>query len=288
MRMRPLLRSPVLFLALLAPCAAGLAACADPSEVRLLRGSKAMLEAELAVQRQVLADEELYRQALKDVPLAGTALDPAEVTARVTRAAAGVAVSVERDPNGGVNISLSGSASGPRAAVMLAQLAEYLPDLSLSQASLRADGFSARGAAVRRGPAVAPIPREEPARISLAQLRALRAEVEALAREVQAGRPKVDADLARRGPAAVEALKSPDRFRQQAAVLQKLAGGSAPLAATAEVTFDAALITAGGTLAPGRQAMDAMPLFKPDYELQGIRADAGRFELKLVPRATAH
>ena len=78
--MRPLL-------ALLSIFALG---CADPSEVQALRARKAALESALVTQRQLLADEALYRSALKQAPLAGTPLDPPEVTARVTRATSGV------------------------------------------------------------------------------------------------------------------------------------------------------------------------------------------------------
>src|SRR4051812_21635072 len=113
-------------------CAAILAlqGCADPSEVQALRAKKSQLVAERAARQQIAADEALYRDALKQAPQAGMPLDPAEVTARVTRATEGVAISVARMPSGGVDVTLSGPASPARAAVALAQLAPYLPDLS--------------------------------------------------------------------------------------------------------------------------------------------------------------
>jgi len=275
-------------LALLVAAAFTSPGCADPSELKALHAKKASLESERAVQQQLLADEDLYRSALKKAPQAGMPLDPAEVTARVTRTTSGVAVSVDRSANGGLGVSLVGPASPGRAAVALSQLALHLPDLSLASASLGADGFTARGHVEKPGPALAKAaPAGGRTIVPLTEVRKLREEVAALEREVQAARSKVEADLAERGPAAVRAVQSPDRFRQQAAVVQALVGGPSPVAATAEFAFEPALVTARGTLAPGRKVMDALPLFKADYDVQSMSENAGRFELKLSPRATA-
>src|SRR5262245_38666761 len=114
------MRLPALFVA----SALVLSGCADPLAVQALRAKKVSLEAERAVKQQIAADAALYRDALKQVPEAGKPLDTAEVTARVTKATDGVAVSVARTSSGGVDVTLSGPASPARAAVALAQLAQ--------------------------------------------------------------------------------------------------------------------------------------------------------------------
>ena len=261
------------------------AGCADPSELRALRAKKAALESERAVQRRILADEELYRDAVRKASLAAMPLDPAEVTYRVTQATSGVAVSVERSPSGGLRISLSGPMSPGRAAVALSQLARYLPDLSLASASLKEDGFTARGTVEEPGPVTAPpAPADERTLVPFTEARKLREEVAALEREVLS--LPVDPRLAEQGPAALRAVQSPDRFRQQAAVVQALVGGPSPPVAAADFTFEPAQVTARGTLAPGRKVMDALPLVKADHDVQAMSESSGRFELKLSPRAT--
>ncbi|HEY8206343.1 MAG TPA: hypothetical protein VIG99_02600 [Myxococcaceae bacterium] len=251
--------------------------------MQALRAKKASLEAERAVQQQIAADAALYRDALKQVPEAGMPLDPAEVTARVTKATDGVAISVTRTPSG-VDVTLSGPASPARAAVALAQLAQYLPDLSLRSASLEANGFTAKGSIERPAPASVPATSEQRKVVPFTEARKLRDEVAALEREIASA--TVDADLLQRGPAALRALQSPDLFRQQAAVVQRLVSGTSPLATTAELTFEPALISARGTLVPGRKVLDGLPPFKADYDAVSMSENAGRFELKLQPRAT--
>ncbi|HVE84904.1 MAG TPA: hypothetical protein VND93_18765 [Myxococcales bacterium] len=281
--MRP---RPWAFALIFAAAALAHSGCADPSEVSTLRAKKAGLEAERARLQQLSADAALYRDAMKQAPEAGRPLDAAEATARVTRMTAGVAVSVERTAGGGLDLSLSGPASPERAAVALVQLSSALPDLSLRQASLRPDGFSARGSVERPGPPSVPAAAEHRTLIPLTQARALRDEVARLEREVQAEREKVGPELAERGPAALAAVQSPDRFRQQAKVAQLLVSGASPLAAAADLTFAPALISARGTLSPGKKVLDAVPLFKADYDVQSLSENGGRFELKLAPRAT--
>jgi len=263
-----------------AAAALTLAGCADPSEVQALRAKKIALEGERAAQQQIAADAALYKDALRKVPEAGMPFDPQEVTARVTKATTGVAVSVERTASGGVDVSLSGPAAPARAAVTLEQLAQYLPDVSLRSVSLRADGFTAKGTAENPAPATAPAAREGSSIVPFTEARKLREEVAALEKEV--AQVKVGADVVRRGPAALRALQSPDAFRQQAALVQKLVA----LSTTAEITFEPGKVTARGELLPGRKVLDGLPLVKSDYDVQSMSENAGRFELKLQPRAT--
>lgn len=267
-------------LVLLAAAALSLAGCADPSEIQSLRAKKVALEGERAAQQQIAADAALYQDALRKVPEAGMPLDPQEVTARVTKATTGVAVSVERTASGGVDVSLSGPAAPARAAVTLEQLAQYLPDVSLRSASLREDGFTAKGSAEKLAPATAPAAREGSSIVPFTEARKLREEVAAL--EQQVAQSKVDQDVIHRGPAALRALQSPDAFRQQAALVQKVVA----LATTVELTFEPGHVTARGTLLPGRKVLDGLPLVKADYDVQAMSENAGRFELKLQPRAT--
>jgi len=257
-----------------------LSGCADPSEIQALRAKKIALEADRAAQQQIAADAALYRDALHKVPEAGMPLDPGEVTARVTKATIGVAVSVERTSSGGVDVSLSGPASPARAAVTLEQLAQYLPDVSLRSVSLRADGFTAKGSAEKPAPTTAPAARETSSIVPFTEARKLREAVAAL--EKEAAQSKVDEATLHRGPAALRALQSPDAFRQQAALVQKLVA----LSTGAELTFEPGNVTARGTLLPGRKVLDGLPLFKPDYDVLSMSENAGRFELKLQARAT--
>jgi hypothetical protein len=254
--------------------------CADPSEVQALRAKKIALEARLASMQQVEADEPLYRHALHEVPKAAMPLDPQEVTVRVTEATTGVAVSVEKTATGGLDVSLSGPAGPARAAVTLEQLARYLPDVSLRSVSLREDGFTARGSVEKPAPPTAPAAPERSSTVSFIEVRRLREEVGALERRVFGSQQ--DPWLIGAGPAALRALQSPDAFRQQAALVQKMVS----LAATAELTFEPGNVTARGSLLPGRKVLDGLPLFKPDYDVLSMSEDGGRFALKLQPRAT--
>ncbi|HYV47084.1 MAG TPA: hypothetical protein VFA20_19635 [Myxococcaceae bacterium] len=268
-------------LVLLTLAAASLWGCADPSEIQALRARKSALEAERSAQRQIAADAALYRDALRKVPEAGMSLDPGEVTARVTKATTGVAVSVERTASGGVDVSLSGPATPARAAVTLEQLAQYLPDVSLRSASLRGDGFTAKGSAEKPAPATAPAARGETSSIvPFTEARKLREEVAVLERAV--AEAKLSEDVVQRGPAALRALQSPDAFRQQAALVQKVVA----LSTTVELTFEPGNVTARGSLLPGRKVIDGLPLVKSDYEVLSMSENAGHFELKLQSRAT--
>jgi hypothetical protein len=272
----------VLLLALSICAAAGAGACADPSEVQALRARRDELTRDLLRRQQLAQDVAELRRALEQVPMAGMPIDPSEVTRRVSQATVGVAVTVERD-GAGLHVALQGASSPPRAAVALEQLSASLPDLQLEQVELEPGRFLAHGQIAPAAPPSAPAPREERRLIPRSEVQALRQEVSRLEQSVRALDQVVGPDLASRGPAALEALRSPARFRQQVRLLPAVAG----FAASARVRYQGTFAEVTGTLAPDRKVIDVLPALKADHELLSASGDpGGSFALKLAPRAT--
>lgn len=258
------------------------AACADPSEVQSLRTRRDQLAQDLLLRQQLAQDLDAIRSALEQVPMAGMPLDPSEVTRRVSQATAGVAVTVEREASG-LHVALQGPAAPLRAALTLRELSAYLPDLQLEQVELEPGRFLAHGSIAAPGPQPVPAPKEGRRLIPRSEVTALREEVARLEGSLRELEKVVSQDLAVRGPAAAQALSSPARFRQQARLLQAVAG----FADSARVRYEGNLAEVTGMLLPGRKVLDVLPALKADHEPLSVSGDpTGRFAMKLGPRAT--